>query len=1098
MLKKLIIILTFLFLSYSAAFPTLKPYSGNEYYWEYEGSPVLLIGGMNSAHNVFLEVDIDNPGANLTQALDDCVANGQNVLRCVLDPGRAVRDYSCHPYSKSSGLYNLNNPLSTSDSYFGKINTLISLAKDRDIIVQLEIWNRFDWYNTTWGNNPFRPAKNSNYTASSSGLNNSYSDFKDNPFADGVPGHPEYEAASSARKAKYDLVRGYQEIFVDHLLSITLQYDNVLYCMNNETHVHPAWGKYWIDFVQNKAASQGKTVYCTDMFDDGWDLQNSDNYEDVYDTPNTYTFVEIAQNNQIKTVGGAEKHWANILYVRNQISNSIRPINNTKIYASDIWKPNSFRLSSSTRYGDFAAVNSFWMNIVGGCASARFHRRYWGIGCNSTLARNCSKAVRKMETKVKMWELAPRNDLLSGRGTITYNFPGYSFKHEPFVHGEAYLATKPGEKYVLYFTRGGTVSLNLNAYSGTSFDVDWINIEAGDWDSSESTTISGGGNRSIQAPSNDAWVAVIISSDSNNPPTVNITTPADSAQFDEGSDIDIEASASDYDGSIANVKFYIDDVLKATDSSSPYTYLDWDNVTAGTYEVKAVATDNDGATDEDTITVTVTSNGDEENIELEAEDGTLSGCNTASYYDGYSGDGYVTNFNAAGDTITLNFNADSSGTEDINIRYMCSKTKNMSVTLNGTVIESNLTMIGSGIGNNKWNEIDISGNIAQGSNTLVFTKIGSYQLRIDKVTIVGSGGDGNNFPNVNITIPADGAQFNEDSDIDIEASASDSDGSISNVKFYIDDVLKTTDNSSPYAYLDWDNVTAGTYEIKAVAIDNEGATAEDIISITVISNGGGEHIELEAEDGSLSGCAAASYYGGHSGSGYVKNFNNNGDTITLTFSALSAGSEDITIRAMCNDTKNLKVILNGTVIESSLAVVGSGTGDNKWVETTVSSANIKAGSNTLILTKIGSYQLFIDKVTISGSGGGENDPIYLQTEDGSLSGCTTASYYGGYNGTGYVKNFNSNGDTITLTFNASSADTQDIVIRAMCSGTKNMKVILNGTVIENNLAVVGSGTGDNKWVETTISSANIKAGSNTLILTKIGSYQLWVDQVLID
>jgi len=99
---------------------------------------------------------------------------------------------------------------------------------------------------------------NVNYTTAQSGLNLSYSYWSNHPFLQGVPGHPIYEAATASRKQQFDLVRGFQEKFMDMLLSITLKYDNVLYCMNNETHEVPAWGQYWMNYIKQKAGAQGK------------------------------------------------------------------------------------------------------------------------------------------------------------------------------------------------------------------------------------------------------------------------------------------------------------------------------------------------------------------------------------------------------------------------------------------------------------------------------------------------------------------------------------------------------------------------------------------------------------------------------------------------------------------------------------------------------------------------------------------------------------------------------------------------------------------------------------------------------------------------
>ena len=70
------------------------------------------------------------------------------------------------------------------------------------------------------------------------------------------------------------------------------------------------------------------------------------------------------------------------------------------------------------------------------------------------------------------------------------------------------------------------------------------------------------------------------------------------------------ATASDTDGTIAKVAFYRGSTLLGSDTSGSsqngYSY-NWMNVAAGSYRLKAVATDNDGETTSSTVTVTVNS-----------------------------------------------------------------------------------------------------------------------------------------------------------------------------------------------------------------------------------------------------------------------------------------------------------------------------------------------------------------------------------------------------------------------------------------------------------------------------------------------------------
>ena len=76
-------------------------------------------------------------------------------------------------------------------------------------------------------------------------------------------------------------------------------------------------------------------------------------------------------------------------------------------------------------------------------------------------------------------------------------------------------------------------------------------------------------------------------------PVVTLTAPA-ATSFTAPANITVTATATDADGTISNVKFYNGTTLLSTVNTSPYTYS-WTNVTAGTYSITAVATDNSGS-----------------------------------------------------------------------------------------------------------------------------------------------------------------------------------------------------------------------------------------------------------------------------------------------------------------------------------------------------------------------------------------------------------------------------------------------------------------------------------------------------------------------
>ena len=88
--------------------------------------------------------------------------------------------------------------------------------------------------------------------------------------------------------------------------------------------------------------------------------------------------------------------------------------------------------------------------------------------------------------------------------------------------------------------------------------------------------------------------ATVTAGTSNAPPSVSLTSPLSTATFNAPAMINVTASASDSDGTIASVKFYAGSTLIGSDTSSPYS-VSWLNVPAGTYVLTAVAVDDDGA-----------------------------------------------------------------------------------------------------------------------------------------------------------------------------------------------------------------------------------------------------------------------------------------------------------------------------------------------------------------------------------------------------------------------------------------------------------------------------------------------------------------------
>lgn len=439
----------------------IRPCDENRGYWQYKGQAVLLLGGSRTDH-IFLLDDLESH-------LDEIAGVGANYVRNTMSQREGL-ELKAHK-RLADGKFDLDE---WNEEYWKRFADCLKWCSERDIIIQIEVWDRFDFSQEHWANSPWRPANNVNYTTSQTGLADNYPvhPWRDKqPFFHTIAGMKLYDKRN-------DLIRKHQERFVDKMLSYSLDYGNVLYCMNNETSTNAAWGRYWMKFIKDRALKKGVSVCVTDMFDDGWKPQTSAKLRQAFDDPKVYDFIDISQVNS-RTFN--EDHWVNVYWLMKQGRKHPRPLNNTKIYSD-----------GQTKWGSGTPVDGverFWRNLIAGAASCRFHRPGGGIGLND-VAKACIRAARKVQSRVRFWDVEPRMDLLSDR-----------------EKDEAYLAAEPGRQYILYFTDGGSVDLDMSSCAGT-FDLRWVNITSGQWHSR--ATIEGGKKVTVRAPAKRGWAATIV------------------------------------------------------------------------------------------------------------------------------------------------------------------------------------------------------------------------------------------------------------------------------------------------------------------------------------------------------------------------------------------------------------------------------------------------------------------------------------------------------------------------------------------------------------------------------------------------------------
>ncbi len=435
----------------------IQPWTANPMYWQMDGQPVLLLGG-SSEDNLFQVPEVE-------AELDRIAAAGGNYVRCTL----SSRDEGdVWPFERDAeGTYDLTRP---GGAYWDRLGQFLEMTARRRIVVQFELWDRFDFARDPWQHNPYNPANNVNYTAEQSGLAETYSQHpakRENPFFRTVPALDNDERLLEFQHAQ-----------VDRLLELSLPHGHCLYCMDNETNESPEWGSYWSDYLKVRASARGLSVFTTEM----WDAHDITDpmHEATWQQPGVYDFCDISQNNH----SPADRHWRNLVWFREQIlaSGHHRPINTVKIYGANAGPYGTNR----------DAQERFWRNIFGGCAGTRFHRPPTGLG-SGELALTHIRSMRMLLGDFDVFAASPARDLL---GHCAWN--------------EAYAMTVPGKQTAVFFPDGGEVLLDVSAMDADRVGVRWLDILACEWAGDQTVNVESNGRARLITPRQDGYWACTV------------------------------------------------------------------------------------------------------------------------------------------------------------------------------------------------------------------------------------------------------------------------------------------------------------------------------------------------------------------------------------------------------------------------------------------------------------------------------------------------------------------------------------------------------------------------------------------------------------
>lgn len=452
--------------SASSAKP-IQPYPENPWYWQYRGEPIILRGGS----------DDDNPfqwkEKELTDQLDLLVSVGGNYLRNTMSDRDEGNLYAFK--LGDNGKYDLTQ---WNEAFWKRLTFFLEETSKRGIIVQLTLWDQYDIGSRQWRVHPWNPDNNINMEA---GTWKGRSDFY-----------------STVDRNAQDEIQ-YQQGYIDKLLSITLSYGNVLYNINNESSQTGDWENYWALYIKNAAEKEGKRIYITNM-----QMSASNAVRHVMTNPQIFDFVDISQNNQDSKGGRGKAHWDNLMFLREKIASfGPVPMNNVKVYGATDGNLN-YSAGSETE-----AIDRFWRNIFGGCASARFHRpssptRPWGSGLNERVQTNL-KALDMLLKKLDILACSPHNDLISPKVIVPSMM-------------EAYVTANIGHQYAIYFPQG-RYTINLDPWVYVyKLKLQWLDINDLEWSEPEIVEVKWEGGKndwgfrglvSLETPGNRPCIALL-------------------------------------------------------------------------------------------------------------------------------------------------------------------------------------------------------------------------------------------------------------------------------------------------------------------------------------------------------------------------------------------------------------------------------------------------------------------------------------------------------------------------------------------------------------------------------------------------------------
>ncbi|WP_330959990.1 Ig-like domain-containing protein [Photobacterium sp. 53610] len=345
-----------------------------------------------------------------------------------------------------------------------------------------------------------------------------------------------------------------------------------------------------------------------------------------------------------------------------------------------------------------------------------------------------------------------------------------------------------------------------------------------------------------QGASRTDAVSVIVKAEGNNqPPSVALTNPTASSQIAESDVVTLSANATDQDGTVTAVEFYVDDQLVGSVNAAPFQ-VNW-TATAGTHEFKSKAIDDAGAVTWSAV-VTVAVSG--------ASSGGCAGVPVYKAGTSYQAGDIVQNVNykyrcdVAGWCSSDSAWAYEPGTglywsDAWTAQGICAVVPTVTFTApadNATVLQGDVVTLSV-------DATDADGSVTQveffaggqslGADTsapfeMSWTAVGAGAVNLSAIATDNEGNTGHAGVLVNVsdaplvvtlTSPASGTSVGLGKSVAVSADAASLNSTVSQVDFLVNGTVIATDMTSPYN-TNWTPGAVGNYTVSAKVTDASG------------------------------------------------------------------------------------------------------------------------------------------------------------------------------------------------------------------------------------------------------------------------------------